>query len=65
MKFAGLPKHEIRRLKKEIKQRKQWDKYKLKLEKERQEVAAQFRNNYYWDCFAIDGKGETGAKKHG
>ena len=48
-----MSKEEVRRVKKEARQRKQWNKYKEKLEKERQVVASQFHNNYYWDCFAI------------
>ena len=59
MQYAGKTKEEIRQIKKEKKQRKLWNKYKEKLEKERQVVAAQFRNNYYWDCFAISSNHET------
>ena len=59
LKYANMTKEEIRNLKKEKRQRKLWNKYKEKLEKERKEVAAQFRNNYAWDCFAISSNHET------
>ena len=50
-KFEGMTKEEVRQLKKEQKQRRLWNKYKAKLQKEREEVSKQFRNSYYWNCF--------------
>ena len=51
--FAGMTKEQVRKLKKEKKQRRDWNKYKEKLEKERAEVAKQFKSSYYWHSYVI------------
>ena len=49
--YEGMNKEQIRHAKKERRQRKEWQKYKEKLQAEREEVAKQFRSNYYWNSY--------------
>ena len=49
--YDGLSKDQIRQLKKEKRQRREWNKYRDKLLKERDEVTKQFHNSYYWNSF--------------
>ena len=49
--YAGMTKEQVRALKKEKRQRRDWEKYKTKLLKDRDEVTALFHNSYYWNSF--------------
>ena len=51
--YEGLTKEQIKKLKKEKKQRKLWIKYKEKLITERNETTAKFHSSYYWNSFVI------------
>ena len=42
---------QIKHAKKERRLRKEWNKYKEKLEAERQEIAKHFKSNYYWNSY--------------
>ena len=49
--YEGLTKDQIKQVKKEKRQRREWNKYKDKLLKERDEVTKQFHSSYYWNSF--------------
>ena len=49
--YEGMTKDQIKQAKKEKRQRREWNKYKDKLLKERDEVTKQFHSSYYWNSF--------------
>lgn len=53
--YDGLSKEEIQHIKKEKRQRREWNKYKEKLVLERNKVTEQFHSSYYWNSFVIGG----------
>ena len=58
--YEGMTKEQIKQAKKEKRQRRNWNKYKEKLAKERDEVTKTFHNNYYWNSFVNTGSPKTG-----
>lgn len=49
--YEGMSKEQIKQIKKEKRQRREWNKYKDKLLKERDEVTKHFHSSYYWNSF--------------
>ena len=52
--YEGMTREQVVKTKREMKERKLWEKHKQKLIRERQALQKKFFNSYMWNCFAIE-----------